>query len=120
MQQYLREVQEIPLLIVTGAKDRCAVAAEAAHLSFGTSECSLVLAAKYTSSVLTRQHICRITTPQHAAVICNKLSQECTCMILPGVGHLSNEEAPRLLNACLATFCKHAFTSLERVSGEDA
>ena len=38
-------------------------------------------------------------------------------MILPGVGHLSNEEAPRLLNACLATFCKHAFSSLEKVSG---
>ncbi|CAL5229945.1 g13374 [Coccomyxa viridis] len=82
MQQYLRNVQGVPLLIVTGAKDR-------------------------------------ITTPQHAAAICNNLLQECTCMILPGVGHLSNEEAPRLLNACLATFCKHTFASLKRVSGEE-
>ena len=70
--------------------------------------------------VLTTPHFCRITTPQHAAVICNNFLQECTCMILPGVGHVSNEEAPRLVNACLVPFCKHAFTSVNRVSGEEA
>ncbi len=35
MQQYLRDVQGIPLLIVTGAKDRCAVTAGVTCLSFG-------------------------------------------------------------------------------------
>ena len=35
MQQYLRNVQGVPLLIVTGAKDRCVVAAGSTLLGFG-------------------------------------------------------------------------------------
>ena len=41
-------------------------------------------------------------------------------MILPSVGHLANEEAPRALNACLATFCRHSFALLKEIADENA
>ncbi len=115
MQECLRDVQGVPVLIVTGAKDRCA--ALVTMKAVCSSDCSVLLLGELPcqtpSTGVTVSYTCRISTPQHVAVISNKLLQECTCMMLPGVGHLSNEEAPRALNACLATFCKHAFASMD-------
>ena len=62
---------------------------------------------------------CRIATPQHAAAICDMLG-ESQCIILPSVGHLSNEEAPAALSACLVTFCKQRFVTVMGGSGDRA
>ena len=62
---------------------------------------------------------CRIATPQHAAAICNMLG-ESQCIILPSVGHVSNEEAPAALSACLVTFCKQHFAMVMKGSGDYA
>ena len=74
----------------------------------------MLTACQDTNSLLST---CRIATPQHAAAICNMLG-ESQCTILPSAGHLSNEEAPAALSACLGTFCKQRFATMMEGKGD--
>lgn len=54
----------------------------------------------------------RVVPLKAAAAVSNKLPRS-TCVMLPGVGHLSHEEAPELLANTLSSFFVNILCSQE-------